>query len=100
MVRPTTVFRPRDSPKATDRNRWRERDMRDRVRIVAIAVSIVVATSTAALAGNLCITQGANIVLAGRKFTLPGKDKCKAIAGFNLSDLCSGVACTPQTGRS
>jgi len=72
--------------------------MRDQIRIVAVAVSILVASSTAARAGNVCITEGANMVLAGRKFTLPGKDKCKAITGFNLFDLCSGVACTSADG--
>ena len=72
--------------------------MHNRVWRIAVAISIILITSTAALAGDLCITLGSNIVFAGRKFTLPGKDKCKPITGFNHGDLCSGVACTAKDG--
>ena len=72
--------------------------MQNRARIVAIAAAMVVASSHAALAADLCITAGSNVLFAGRKFTLPGKDKCKPITGFNSEDLCSGVACTAKDG--
>lgn len=72
--------------------------MHHRARIVAVTAALVVATSHAALAGDLCITIGSNVLFAGRKFTLPGKDKCKPITGFNNDDLCSGVACTAKDG--
>ena len=69
-----------------------------RSRFVALAVGIAVAMPVAAFAGDLCITFGSNVVFAGRKFTLPGKDKCKPITGFNHGDLCAGVACTAKDG--
>jgi hypothetical protein len=72
--------------------------MHNRARIVVVAAAMVVMTSQAALAGDLCITSGSNVLFAGRKFTLPGKDKCKPITGFNHDDLCSGVACTAKDG--
>jgi hypothetical protein len=40
------------------------------------------------------------VAFAGRKFTLPGKDKCKPVATFNADDVCSGVACTAADGNS
>jgi hypothetical protein len=72
--------------------------MNYRVRMVAVAVSIVVAASTAALAGDLCITAGSSVIFAGRKFSLPKKDKCKTITGFNHDALCSGVVCASADG--
>jgi hypothetical protein len=77
-----------------------ERAMKHHGFIIAIAFAVIVMTSSAALAANLCITQGANIFLAGRKFTLPGKNTCKPVGGFNSSNVCSGVACTAADGGS
>ncbi len=72
--------------------------MHHRARTVAVGAALAVAMSQAALAADLCITVGSTVVFAGRKFSLPGKDKCKPITGFNHGDLCSGVACTAKDG--
>src|SRR5438477_6658969 len=73
--------------------------MGNRIHMVAGAISMfIIATSMTARAGDLCITQAGNTIFAGRKFSLPGNDKCKPITGFNLSDVCSGVACTSADG--
>ena len=68
------------------------------IRTIAVAVSFVVVAASASRAGDLCISSGGNLVLAGRKFALPGKDKCKPIAGINNFTVCSGVACTAADG--
>ncbi len=72
--------------------------MKNPIRIIAVAVSVVIVTSAVSLAADLCITQGASTIFAGRHFILPGKDKCKPIAGFNQFAVCSGVACTVPDG--
>ena len=72
--------------------------MHHRAHIFAVGAALVVVMSQAAFAADLCITAGSNVVFAGRKFSLPGKDKCKPITGFNHDDLCSGVACTAKDG--
>jgi hypothetical protein len=65
---------------------------------LAVAVTFVIAATATSLAADLCITQGGTTVFAGRKFSLPGKDKCKPITGFNQFAICSGVACTVADG--
>jgi hypothetical protein len=72
--------------------------MRMPIRSIAAAVSFVVVAATSSPAADLCITSGGNPVLVGRKFSLPGKDKCKPITGFSQFTVCSGVACTAADG--
>jgi hypothetical protein len=68
------------------------------VRIVAVAVCILAIAPPAASAADLCISAGGALALAGRKFSLPGKNKCKPLTGFDNDTLCSGVACTAADG--
>lgn len=68
------------------------------IRTIAAALSFVVVAAMSSPAADLCITSGPNTVLAGRKFSLPGKDKCKPITGFSQFTVCSGVACTAADG--
>jgi hypothetical protein len=68
------------------------------IRRFALGLSFIVAAGSAAHAADLCITLGANTVLSGRKFSLPGKDKCKPLTGFSQFTVCSGVACTAADG--
>src|SRR5947207_327070 len=76
----------------------RVRAMKTHRFVIAFTLILVAATSTAARADNLCITQGSNVLFAGRPFSLPGKDKCKPIIGINSFDVCAGAACRSADG--
>lgn len=70
-------------------------------RVVAVAMMAAVLASAPGIAQakDLCVTiSGYNVPFVFKGFAVPGKGKCKPLAGFLGASVISGTACTSTDG--